>query len=399
MPYYQWKSVGLSGRMKTGKIFAQSAEGLDQILFNRDLALVSCKEASIKFLPLISKETIKQFFERLATLLRAGVLVHEALAILRDSMGHVRMQILIDDIAQWVQRGKPLHIALAEYPNIFDERMVQMVYIGQETGSLAITVQAIANHLDTVLGFRAKVKSAAMVPLISFLFFLAIIAVIVIGIIPTFATVFASINQPLPTVTRSLLVISDFLRSWYGIVILGLIGLIIFALIRWLFQHPKVKRTYDQIVIHAPFLRNIMYNTHRAWFLDSLVLLVHGGMPLVPALFIAQRSCSNSVLYEYLSTIGTTVALGSPLSVALQRCPGNFFSPEDFAIVAVGENIGQLAPALAQAAQLSRNRATRSIMIITMVIQPLLLIILGLMITLLILAVYSPMFTLSWAIS
>ena len=99
----------------------------------------------------------------------------------------------------------PLHKALAAYPDIFDERMVQMVYIGQETGSLPITVDAMANYLETVLAFKAKVKSAAMVPVISFLFFLAIVAVIIIGIIPTFASVFNSVNQTIAMCNAHLL--------------------------------------------------------------------------------------------------------------------------------------------------------------------------------------------------
>ena len=152
------------------------------------------------------------------------------------------------------------------------------------------------------------------------------------------------------------------------------------------------------MVINMPYVRDITYDTQRAWFLDSLVLLVKGGMPLVPALSIAERSCVNSRIYEYVSTISHAVALGSPLSIALEQCPGEVFVPESIAIIAVGENIGQLVSALSQTAEISRTRAARSIAFITTVIQPLLLIILGLMIMLLILAVYAPIFTLSWAI-
>ena len=398
MPYYHWKGVDLAGQIKAGRVFSASTPALDLLLFKRDIALISWKILPIRFLPSITKETIMQFFERLATLLRAGVLVPEALVILRDTMGHVRVQILIDDIVKQVERGTPLHKALATYPDIFDERMIQMVYIGQETGSLPITVAAIASYLETVLAFRAKVKAAAMMPLISFLFFLAIVAVIIVGIIPTFASVFSSVNQPLPMVTRSLLAISDFLRSWQGLVVVGLGSIVLFWGVRWLFKRPSVKQAWDVMVINMPYVRDITYDTQRAWFLDSLVLLVKGGMPLVPALSIAERSCVNSRIYSYVATISNAVALGSPLSIALEQCPGGIFAPESIAIIAVGENIGQLVSALSQTAEISRTRAARSIAFITTVIQPLLLIILGLMIMLLILAVYAPIFTLSWAI-
>jgi type IV pilus assembly protein PilC len=118
----------------------------------------------------------------------------------------------------------------------------------------------------------------------------------------------------------------------------------------------------------------------------------------VPALTIAERSCANSKILEYVSSVSKAVAGGAPLSVALERCGGELFLPETTAIIAVGENIGQLGSALAQTADISRMRATRSITFLTTVIQPLLFIFLGLLVTLLIVAVYAPIFTLSWAI-
>jgi type IV pilus assembly protein PilC len=155
---------------------------------------------------------------------------------------------------------------------------------------------------------------------------------------------------------------------------------------------------YDGFVIRIPYVCDIIYDTQRAWFLDSLALLVHGGMPLVPALSVAERSCVNSKIFEYLATVTKAVSAGTSLSVALEQCPGNLFSPETIAIIAVGENVGQLGTALAQAADVSRSCAARSLAFIVTVLQPLLFIVLGLLITMLILAVYAPIFTLSWAI-
>jgi type II secretory pathway component PulF len=259
-------------------------------------------------------------------------------------------------------------------------------------------VQALASYLQTVLAFKAKVRSAALVPLMTFLFFIVIVVIVIIGIIPTFVSVLHSVNQPLPLITRSLLAISTVMRSWFGLaVIAGTLGFV-FWTIRILSLNTRAKQMYDSFVIRIPYVKDIIYDTQRAWFLDSLALLVHGGMPLVPALSVAERSCVNSAIFAYLTTVERAVAAGSSLSIALEQCPAGFFSPETIAIIAVGENIGQLSTALSQSADLSRNCATRSINFITTVLQPLLFIILGLLITLLILAVYAPIFTLSWAL-
>lgn len=398
MPYYHYKGVDLSGRIRSGRMYAASTKMLDQFLFKRDIALLSCNHVSLYFVPSITKETAKHFFERFALLLRAGVLVPEALTILRDTMGHVRMQIVLEDITRQIQRGVPLHHALAAHHNLFDERMVQMVYIGQETGSLSVTMQALANYLQTVLAFKSKVRSAAFVPLMSFLFFVVIVFVVIIGIIPTFVSVLNSVNQPLPWITRVLLAISSMMRSWLGLSLMVVSATLGVWAIRAASRNMRAKQLYDSCVLCVPYVKDIIYDTQRAWFLDSLALLVRGGMPLVPALSVAERSCVNSKIFSYLITIEKSVAAGTPLSIALEQCPGGLFSPETIAVIAVGENVGQLGAALETAADVSRTRATRSIAFITTVVQPLLFIILGLLIMLLILAVYAPIFTLSWAL-
>lgn len=398
MPYYHWKGVDVSGKSRRGRIFAATPIVLDSFLMKRDIALTSYKKISTKFLPAIRQETVMYLFERLATLLRAGVLVPEALIILRDTMGHVCMQIVLENITQQVEQGMPLHKSLASHPEIFDERMVQMVYIGQETGSLPIATEALATYLGTVLAFKAKIRSAAMVPLISFVFFVAVVAVVIVGIIPMFVSVLQSVNQPLPFVTRTLLGLSSFVRSWQGIATTAAMIILFVCGFKWLSRRSQAKRFYDLIIIRIPFIKDILYDSQRAWFLDSLTLLVRGGLPVVPSLSIAERSCVNSKIFEYLSSVSKAVSVGVPLSVALEQCGGDLFSAETTAIIAIGENIGQLSAALEQTAAISRMRAARSITFLSTVIQPLLFMILGLLVTLLIVAVYAPIFTLSWAI-
>ena len=398
MPYYHWNGVDLSGKIRRGRNFASDSGALDTYLLKRDTALISCKKTATFFLPRITQEAVMYFFERLALLLRSGVLVPEALSILRDTMGHVRMQIILEDITRKIEQGVPLHKALGVYPHIFDERMVQMVYIGQETGSLPITMEVLASYLETVLAFKAKIKSAAMMPLISFIFFIAVVGVVIIGIIPMFVSVLQSVNQPLPFVTRALLGVSNFVRSWQGIALLSAMVVFIVWGINWLSRQAKIKYYYDSIIIRIPYLKDIIYDTQRAWFLDSLTLLVRGGLPLVSSLCIAERSCVNRKIFEYISSVGRTVSVGVPLSVALEQCGGALFPPETTAIIAIGENIGQLSASLEQTAGISRLRAERSIAFISTIVQPLLFIILGLLVTLLIIAVYAPIFTLSWAL-
>lgn len=399
MPYFRYQGVNLSGRIRTGKLFAADMCDLDTILLKRDIAFISATEASTRFLPRITKETVMRFFERLSMLLRAGILLPDALIILRDSFSHVRMQLVIADLYTKIEQGIPLHKALERHKDVFDERMVHMVYIGQETGSLAITVHALAEYIQTVMAFRAKIKSAVMGPIISFTFFIGIVLILIVGIIPTLAAVFESAHQQLPAITQALLAISGWLRSWYGMSMILFVIFAVSVVLKTIKNSATIKRMHDSIVLRIPYVRRFVYDTQRVWFLDSLVLLVKGKMPLNVALSVAQHSCTNDIIYTYVATLEQAVSQGKPLTSAFQQCPGEFFSQEDNAIIAVGESACQLSLSLAQIADNSRNHVARSVHYMTTVIQPLLFIILGLMITLLIVAMYAPMFTLSWVIT
>lgn len=398
MPYYAWKGITLQGLMKSGKMFAVNQETLDAQLFKRDIALIKNKTAFTYLLPRITIKTQAQFFDQLATLLDAGILVPQALSLVRDTMGHVRMQLLLSDITADVERGLALSSALERQKQCFDDRMVQMVFIGQESGSLPVTVKALSVHLETVFAFREKIKSAAMAPLISFIFFIAIVLLIVIFLMPTMASIFNSLNQPMPFITRIFLSASTFLRSWQGL-LLTLAGLgVLFFVLKKLFRRECVKRSIDKLALKIPFVRDIVLDTQRAWYLESTALLISGGMQLVPALAIAQRSFSNSILQEQGREIQLAVAAGTSFSKAMSSVDSELFPYDCCAIIQVGENAGSLAPALHKAALDARTRALRHGAFISRVIQPLLLIILGLMITLLILAVYTPILTISWTV-
>lgn len=398
MPYYKWKGVTLNGTIKSGKMFAVNQEALDQFLFNRDIALIKIDSTHTMLVPSITLKTQAQLFGQLATLLDAGILVPQALSLVRDTIGHVRMQLLLADITADVERGLSLSAALERHTPIFNERTVQMVYIGQESGSLPITVKTLAVHLETVIAFREKIKSASMTPLISFAFFIVIVLIIIIFVMPTMAAVFSSVNQPMPLVTKAFLAISQFLKSWYGLLItcvglgLGYVG------IRKLLTRDAIKRTVDQYILKVPFFGKIIIDTQRAWYLESVALLISGGMQLVPALRIAQRSFTNGVLQEQGKAVQLAVASGSSFSKAMSQISLELFPYDCIAIIQVGEDAGALASALEKAAADSRNRALRHIGFVSRIIQPALLVILGLMITLLILAIYTPILTISWSI-
>jgi type IV pilus assembly protein PilC len=398
VPYFKWQGIDLRGNIRSGKMFARSAKHLDTILFKRDIALISSRST----FPLISLPvnlSLKiSFFRRLALLLDAGVLLPQAVLVLSESMEHSRFQEIINNIEKKIRAGAALHLALLEYHALFDSVMIHMINAGQEAGALPPSLKILATHLETKQDFYKKIRAAALVPLLTFLFFISIALVIFIVIIPLFSTIFESIQQELPQLTKGFLRVSDFLRSskaffiGIGFVLLLSVGYLILG-------KERRKKIIDQISIHTPGIsRTVIFSSIFSFF-QSVATLLEGGMQLVPALHIAKEAISNQTLKTQLDELEKAVVSGSSLGQSLAQHPGPFARPDIEAIIAVGEESGNLAGILSKIAADYQERLESLLSFYSMLLQPFLMIVLGVFIALLIVAVYLPILSLSYVIS
>lgn len=394
MPYFSWQGVDLFGKRRRGKMFALSAEKLDNQLFKRDIALLKGNQAKLWFLSAITFNNKIIFFEQLAALLDAGILVPEALNVLINRLPNVRMQLMVEHIANDIQQGNCLSNALHKYPRLFDRMMIHMIRVGQEAGKLPASVSALVVYLTSLQEFRKKVRAASMMPLISLLFFIGIALLIVLVMLPRLVEIVGSAQHQLPAATRALLCVGMALQGWLALAIgVGIIGL--FVAIRTWLSRPKGKIFWDSISLRIPLINDIVISSQMGWFLSSAALLVRNGVAAVPALSIAKETVRNTLLQKNIETIIARISAGSLMYDAMIVADDRYFWPEVVAIINVGEQSGRLAEALDRGAKQYHTRAMGSLQFIATIVQPLMLIILGLMIAFLIIAVYAPLFTLS----
>lgn len=395
MPYYRWTGVRIDGIMHSGHQYAASTTILNTLLLKKGIALISCNQSSTVLLPRINNQAKAYYFDRLARLLEAGILVPQAHCMLRDHIGHIKMQIILEEIVKNIEQGASLSTAMAQHPTIFDKRMINMILIGQESGNLAQTARAVAHYLETYMSFKARTRSSLSMPLISFSFFLVIFTVIIIAIVPTIVSVLQSLNLPLPRTTQILFLIGQFIQSVTGISIILLTILSITLISYKVAANKKIIEYYQGLMIRIPIIKTIVCDLHRAWFFNSLALLLRSGIQIVPALNIACHSCTNHVLATTASSISKKVSEGSSFAESLEQCESQFFDQESIAMIYVGQDSGNLISSIEQVAELSAQRALRKIDASSRLISPLFLIILGLLISLLIIAIYTPIFTIS----
>lgn len=398
MPYFQWQGITLHGTIKKGKQGARSATDLSEQLFKRDIALLSSKQIAYPRLNRITKKLIYDFFYQLSTLLQSGILLPQALALLAYRTKNPQFQDILFALVDDVHQGNSLYDALKRYPVYFDPLILNMVRVGQEIGSLDQTLIIIINHQKMIDNFQKQLRSAAIMPCITLLFFCASAATIFLIILPRFASLFASMHQQLPPLTRKLLAVSDFLQSVYALIFFACAGVLIGCCSIYV-RSARGKQHKDYYLLKVPVVGNLIEQQNMVQWLRSLALLLKGGMQLVPALHIAQHALKNRELKRSCGQLIQQVEAGNALSAAMAYQENLFFNDELIALLFVGEESNTLDTMLSQAAALYESQMQRTLTFITLLLQPLLLIIIGLLITALIFAVYVPIFSMATIIA
>jgi len=395
MPYYRWKGVNLLGDFKAGKSFAKDKEYLDTFLFNNNISLLECSRSHIwSVFRHVSVQNKIQLFRQLSVLLDAGVRLPEALQIAGNQAENLFWGQILHNVESDIQEGLSLGHALGKYPNIFNELIVKMVIVGQETGTLSVALHQLADYLERKNMFYKKVRSAAMLPLITLGFFVCISMTIFILVVPKFADMFKTFNKELPAITKVILKVSLFLRSnWF---VMAIILFVLFILvIRSYIKTVSGKAITEKVLLSVPFVGSTMRYRFFVYFFGSISILLKSGMRLVPAIGVSKKSLQRSVFANYIEKLETDVLSGSSLSDSLADHAGSLFTQDIIAMVRVGEETGKLSLMLKKAADMYQEKVNRSLLFFTTIFQPLLMILLGLLITLLIFAIYVPVFNLS----
>ncbi len=398
MPYFQWRGVDITGAYKGGKLFAKSATHLDSQLLKRGIALLKTKPVRFQlFGRPISLAHKVQLFRQLSVLINAGVLLPDALTIVADQFDQPRLQEVVHTLADNVHEGISLSKALCNYPKLFDAMIVQQIRVGEESDNLADALDALSNALEMHYDFQQKLHSTLMIPCMTLGFFVCVALVIFVFIVPRFAQLFATVQKDIPPLTATMLNISTTLRSpqiFIYLVSLFLVGL----LVRIYAKSAGGKQKLDQLLIQIPFIGTLIKYRFLANFLQSLAMLLKGGMQLVPALQVIYAGTTNIIFKKQIEDILQSVDAGSSLSAAMLENSDSLFSQDVIAMVTIGQESGQLIGMLQKVAALYHEKVKRQLTLSTTALQPLLMIILGLLITALIFAVYGPIFNLASAI-
>ena len=395
MPHFKWQGINLSGKVCSGTTMARSVEELSSLLFNEDIALLAFQpKKPLPFIQAVSLDLKINFFKQITLLLGSGIFLDQALQLVVHQIKHRFFKSAVCDILMDIHHGVTLSNALKNYPMLFDDLTIQMVETGQESGKLVEALEQLCDHQETVALFRKKLRLVLLMPAITFLFFIIISLIIFIVIVPTFSSMFISSGQPLSKNTEYMIMISDFIRSWWSVVVVVGVMAVGFIVRYYVFTYKPLKRSIEYCLLAMPIVGGLLRNMTFAYFFQSLGILTKAGVHLVTALSIACQSIGNSVLKDKIELLLEDIQQGNSLSQALSQQP-DLFSDHIIALLSVGQESGCLPFIFDQIALLYKEQVNRLLTTLATLVQPLLMIILGLLITMLVFALYVPLFNLS----
>ncbi|MBQ9578119.1 MAG: type II secretion system inner membrane protein GspF [Ottowia sp.] len=328
---------------------------------------------------------------QLAALVTAGLPLEHALGALADECDIERQRNLIATLRAEVNAGAPLARAMSQHPRDFSEVYTAVIAAGEQGGHLGQVLESLADDLEERQALRSKLVGAALYPAIVTCAALVIVILLMTYVVPMIAGVFAGSKRTLPPLTVVVMACSDFARHWGLWLLAG--GAAAFVLLRLALRDAALRQGFDAATLHLPLIGRLARGYNAARFAATLSMLAGAGVPILRALQAASATLGNSAMRADVEDALLMVREGAPLASALaqkKRFPGLLAM-----FARLGEQTGQLPQMLARAAaQISADVQRRAMRLAT-VLEPLLIIGMGLLVMLIVLAVMLPIMQLS----
>lgn len=398
---YRYTATTLNGERHQDELEAESEADLKEQLRQRDLILERVEATAavkpIKF-SLFKKVSVvdKIFFaQNLQVMTRSGLSIATALKTLTEQTSNKYLRQILSDINEQVMRGVALSDALAHYPKVFSELFINMIRAGEKSGKLEEVLLQITTQLRKSHTLISKVKSALTYPIIVIIAMIAIGIGMIVFIIPKITNIFEEFNATLPLPTRMLIAVSNAVTN-NGLIILIVVVALIWLLVKLI--HTKAGRNlWHRLLLKLPILSPILQKINLAKFCRTFSSLIKTDIPIVQAFQITATTLSNTVYRQAVENFGERVRQGVQIASLLPEYP-KLFPPLLVQMVTVGENTGSLDSILEELALFYEEEVDRTMSNLSTIIEPLLMLILGVGVGAMAIAIILPMYTLTQSI-
>lgn len=392
MPVFEYKGKTLAGASVSGALKVKDRAELERVLRQSRIMVSSVRkkpaEISIKFGTGVKKVDISRFTRQFATMIGAGLPMVQCLDILASQTDNKDFGKIISQIKESVSGGSTLSEALARHPKVFDTLYTNMVQAGEIGGALDVVLNRLAVYREKADALVRKVKGAMIYPAVIVVVAAGVTFAMLTWIVPVFAKMFGGLNAELPEPTKVVLIISNFLQTNI-LFILGGGAAAIVAFSFWI-KTTRGRLIFDTILLHSPVFGSLVRRSSVARFTRTLGTLLSSGVSIIEALEVTAKTAGNVVIANAIKKSVISIAEGDTITAPLKET--GVFPPMVTQMISVGEKTGGLDDMLSKIADFYDEEVDAAVDALTSIIEPIIIVFMGVVIGGILVAMYLPMF-------
>ncbi|MGV8079206.1 MAG: type II secretion system F family protein [Syntrophales bacterium] len=395
MPAYVWEATTRAGAVKKGELEAVDPAAVRTLLRRQGFKSITVKTKPkdlLEYLPFL-KQKVKEkevvvFCRIFATMINAGLPLMQCLDLLAQQEANKTFQKIIRAIKEDIEGGMTLTDALKKYPEIFDQLFVNLVAAGESGGILDVILQRLSSYMEKAMKLRSKVKGAMTYPASVLVISIAVVALLLLKVIPVFQKMFEGMGGELPGPTQFLVDASAFMQKYF-LLMIGVVVVIGYAFKRF-YATEKGTLTIDAMVLKAPVFGPLIKKVAVAKFTRTLSTMMSSGVPILEGLSIVSKTAGNKIIENALVKVRQSISEGKTIAEPLQEA--DIFPPMVVQMIAVGEATGALDTMLAKIADFYDDEVDAAVEAMTALLEPFMMVFLGGVVGGMIIAMYLPIF-------
>lgn len=402
MPDYFYRARTRLGDVTKGTIKAVSSERANEMLMEHGLVPLELKDTKelgflrreIRFRGVKIRDRAV-FARQLATMIEAGIPILQAIRVLTQQTENARLADILREVSYEVEGGNSLSNGLEKYPHVFSEFFISMVRSGEASGRVSAALNTLADHEERDAELVRKVRTALIYPIFIIVVMVVLMIIMAAFVLPQLITLFTEANVQLPWTTRVLIAVTTFTQKywWFILLFAAFTAYLLFAYLKT----PEGRYNGSAILLRLPALGRLLRKLYLARFAGALETLIEAEVPVVRALLIARDVLTNRVYQTIVDRTVEDVKGGSPISTALERYPEIPVMVSE--MISVGERSGQLAQSFGAIHRFFRRDVDDALANLTALIEPVVIVLIGIGVAILLSAVLMPIYQLVQVIS
>ncbi|NOY69610.1 MAG: type II secretion system F family protein [Deltaproteobacteria bacterium] len=402
MPVFLWEGKGRNNEVRKGEMDAPSEQEVRAVLARQHIKPDKIKKkpqdifANVAFLqPKVEQADVIIFCRQFSTMIDAGLPIIQCLDILVNQQENSTFKKLLKDIKTSVESGQTLAESLKKYPKQFDELFVNMVAAGEAGGILDVILRRLSAYMEKAARLKAQVKGAMTYPIVTIVIALVVIAVILVFVIPVFEDMFSDFGKALPVPTQVIIAMSRFVQSKIHLIIGGIIIFIIAY--KRAYATNKGREIIDDLFLKFPVVGMLIRKVAVAKFTRTMGTMLSSGVSILEALDIVAKTAGNKTIEKAIYKVRAAIAEGQTIADPLMET--GVFPSMVCQMISVGESTGALDAMLEKIADFYEEEVDQAVENLTALIEPFMLVFLGVTIGGLVISMYLPIFKMAGAVS